>query len=546
VFFACRTLPVEELKSLINDLNDVRIDARSTPEERKKATDYMDELEYRFSLYSNETYAQDVKTLVFEEANRDAVTKIDINGRLNESDIVINEDCVLGQGSFGTVYLGKKDGLPVAIKVLNDDASDDDAIAFRNEAAILARMRHPYCCEYVGYLEHPFRIVTSRYPTTLYDLVLDGTLSVAERCQIAYQLASAICYLHSVGLLHRDLKSENVFIDTGKNVRVADFGLSEYAPGVVQDDGSPPGSLLFMAPEQVLGKPFSKKSEVFTLGMMLHELFTGRLPFPDVSTKEELIACQKKIPMLPVYEKDYSTKRGDGKPPKEIFDLAAQCYSYYPENRPELSTVMKRIVDISVQYFIPRSGTAARFWKILSCYTFRKRVLLTEFVNAMTNIEDTLFPISETLRKAVPAQWADELMDITHFWNLCCWFPNFYYNREAFSQMETIVRSNWYACDDRVANLRLSIAPKNAFVIRPSTTDPYHEPFVLCVRVEGENHYSHITRHNSARSITFSCAYLGTNHFASLPMIVKYLTVELPFEIAPVPSDKSLRTVYEK
>jgi len=534
------TLSPEELKSLINALNDVRIDPRTTAEEKKKAVKYMDELEYRFSLYSNKVYADEVKLLEFDEANRAAVDKIDIYGRLNESEIVIHKDHILGQGSFGTVYLGSKDGLPVAIKVLNPDASESDAKAFRNEAQILARMRHPYCCEYIGYLEKPFRIVTRRYPTTLYDVIADDTLSVADRLQIAFQLASAISYLHSIGLLHRDLKSENIFIDENKNVRVADFGLTEYAPGLVKDDGSPPGSLLFMSPEQVLGKAFDCQCEVYTLGMMLHELFSGRLAFEDVQTKQQLIERQKASPMLPVFAKDYSTKRGDGKPPKEIFDLAADCYKYDPNKRPKLEDVMKRIVDISVLYFIPKSGTAARFWKMMCCYSFRKSVLLTELINSMINIEPR-YSIAETL-KLVGISGS---VDISQFWNLCCWFPNFFFNREAYALMEDIVRSTWFVPDERIAGLRLTAAKQNAFVIRPSATDPYHEPFTLCLRVEDKNHYSHIVRHNSARTITFSCKYLGESHFTSLSLIVKYLTTKLSFVVAPVVKGDGLRSFYE-
>jgi len=534
-------LTPDDMRKLLTLLNDVRIDPRSKPEEKKKALDYMEEVEYRFTLYSNQSYAENIpKQLVFDEANRDAVTKVDILSLLKESDVKINTDNVLGQGSFGTVFLGTKDGLPVAIKVLNADASEDDDIAFHNEAQILARMRHPFCCEYIGYMESPFRIVTRRYPTTLYDVVMDGTLTLAERFQIAYQLTSALAYIHSIGLLHRDLKSENVFIDENKNVRVADFGLTEYAPGVVQDDGSPPGSLLFMSPEQVLGKPFSYKCEVFTLGMMFHELFTGRLPFSDLQTKEQLIACQKAIPMLPVYEKDYSTKRGDGKPPREMFDLAAKCYSYLPENRPELNTVMKNIVDIAVKHFIPKSTTAGRFWKSICTFTFRKNVLISEFIRYM-NVEPR-YNIADTLTKAVPSAW--ELMDISHFWNLCCWFPNFFYKRDSFALMEEVVHSDWYAADDRVANLRLNAAKENAFVIRPSTSDPYHEPFVLACRVVKENHYSHIVRHFSSKYPTFSCNYIGDKEFTSLQMMVKYIRNELSFAVAPK-IDENLRSVYE-
>jgi len=532
-----------ELKDLIDKVNEVKIDPRCTAAERKRAQDFLDELDFRYCTITNHSY-EPVKTLDFTEANRDAVRKIDILNRLHETDLQIfrDEAHILGQGSFGTVYAGKKNGLPVAIKELNPDTSEDDLIAFMNECQILARVRHPYCCEYIGYLEDPFRIVTRLYPTSLSEIIEDGTLTLADRFQMAFQLASAVWSIHNMGLLHRDLKNENVFVDENKNVRLADFGLTEYAPGLVQDDGSPPGSLLFMAPEIILGKPFNNKSEVFSLGLMFYELFTGRLVFDDVQNKLELINRQKAVPMLPVTAKDYSTKRGDGKTPKEMFDLAAQCYSYEPDKRPELSVVMKRIVDIAVQFFIPKSGTAARFWKMMCCYTFRQRVLLSEVINHLVNVEPE-FDCADTFRQAFPPN--HELLTIQDFWHLCCWFPNFFFNRTAFGIMEETVRKSWFVVDDRTASLRLKSAKKNAFVIRPSQTDPYHEPFVLCVTLDGTPHNYHIVRHNSSRTVSFSCSLTGPSQFLSISELVKYVQVKLHLTIAPSLSEKGLRDVYE-
>jgi len=519
------------LRDLLLLLNEIRVDPKASKTHREKASFFIKKIEDRFANVTNESYAtsvKEVRTLAFAKGNLDAVEKVDIHGLLEEREVCIDKNRILGSGSFGTVYAGTKDGLPVAVKVLNKDTTDEDKIAFRNEAEILARIRHPYCCEFVGYMMNPFRIVTRRYPTDLYHLIASGTLTVTDRLRIAYQLACAVCYIHSIGLIHRDLKSENVFIDENGNVRLADFGLTQYAPDTVRDDGSPPGSLLFMSPEQILGKPFTQKGEVFTLGIVLWELFTGRFPFDDVETQEELIERQKATPMLPVNPSDYSTKHGDGKPPKEIFDLASKCYAYYPELRPELPQVMKDIMDIGVRYVVTKSNTAEMFWKAICCYTYRPHVLLPEFVSYM-KVEKRQ-PIVTTLKDAVSPNW--NLMDIQHYWNLCCWFPNFFRSSRAYALMEDIVYSPWYCCDEAQADRRLHITTTDGFVIRPSTTDPFPSPFTLCVKIADKIRYYHIIRHNRSRCVTFSCELAGEDEFASLRMLAKFIENNLHIPVA--------------
>jgi len=519
----------EEMKEVLGLLNEVRIDPRVSESEKQKAEQLLGEIEDRFSMYSNEVYADEVRVLSFKKGNIDAKEKVDINGLLKEEDIFIDTTKVLGSGAFGTVFAGTmKDGRPVAVKQLNPDTSEDDAASFKNEIAIMARIRHPYCCEFVGYLENPDRLVTRRYPTDLLKYTESGTLTVCDKFQLAYQLTSALSYIHSIGLLHRDLKSENVFIDENGNVRVADFGLTQFVPDVVKDKGSPAGTLLFMSPEQLTGQPFSQMTEVYTLGMMLWELFTGRMPFDDVGSVEELIERQKNIPMLPVSWRDYATEPGDtDKPPKEIFDLASTCYAYHPENRPQLPVVMKKIIDIATKYSITRSKTAERFWKGMCNYTYRNRVLLAELINNMK--VSMRAPIAQTLQQAVSPQW--NLLHISHFWLLCCWFPNFFRNDRAYALLEDIVYADWYCCDDAQAERRLRISGENAFVIRPSTTNPFFEPFTLCLKIKGTVSYHHIIRNNS-RCVTFSCDYTGGMEYASLHFLAQYLTKKMGISVA--------------
>jgi len=519
----------DELKDIVVCLNEMRLDPHRSPSEKEQAAYLLNLVEDRLALYTNRSLEKPVRTLRFTQANRDAVTKVDIHGLLSEKDVIINRNQVLGEGSFGVVYGGTMSGLPVAIKVIKDDVSDADRKAFINEAEILARMRHPYCCEYVGYLERPFRIVTRRYPTNLFTLIESGTLSVNDCFRIAYQTTSALQYIHSIGLIHRDLKSENIFIDEHGDVRIADFGFTQYAPDIVRDESTPPGSLLFLSPEQLLGRPFTQKCEVYTLGIVFYELFTGREVFEGVSTRAQLIASQMIVPMLPIDVDDYSSDPEDEKPPKAMFDLIEQCYSYNPDDRPELSDVMKKIMDIAVHYIIRRSESAAKFWKMICMYTYRDRVLLSEFVDSIRGV-DPRFPIAETIKLAVSPSW--QLMDINHFWFLCCWFPNFFRSKTAFAVMENCVRSKWFSCDEKDALKRLRATKTKSFVIRPSTTNPVKSPFTLCVVVDNNVQYFHINRHTTTTSITYSCDLIGDVEFASIVILAKYIKTDLGYSIA--------------
>jgi len=91
---------------------------------------------------------------------------------------------------------------------------------------------------------------------------------------------------------------------------------------------------------------------------------------------------------------------------------------------------MRMIVEIGVHFILNNSKSAEKFWKELCMFTYRNRVLLPDFINHMGGMPHT-HPIHETLKAAAPATW--QLMDITHFWYFCRWFPNFFKKPEAYA-----------------------------------------------------------------------------------------------------------------
>jgi len=450
----------------------------------------------------------------------------------------------LGKGSFGIAYAGVmiKSDVAVVVKALKPGLSDSKKESFSNEERIMFGLRHPFCCEYLGFMEavseeEPIRIVMRRYPFSLKQVLSYGTVSVNDGFRIAYQLASALAYLHSKNLIHRDLKTENILIDEDGNVKLADFGLTMCTPDTAVDAGKPVGNRLYMSPEQIHGTSFTSKGDVYAFGLIVHELFFGPLKFAGASstnvTFSELIKAQEKDEMLPVDPKLFSKEPMDNKPPKAIYELERKCYAYDPEERPDMMTAMHEVRDIAVKYIVNNSGTAERYWKMLCFFTYRDHILLSQMVHHLTTIMRHKYPIVDTLRMAMPKSWVP--LDIAHYWYLCCWFPNFFFKQSSFDLMETTVRADWFCNDEVLTNKRLS-GPGSAFLIRPSTTNPFSMPFTLCLKKDGGLVRCHITRIPSRTSTLFTCSLFGeAQRFNNLQEIAEH--IEKTLNIYPAGPD---------
>jgi serine/threonine-protein kinase len=187
----------------------------------------------------------------------------------------------LGEGGMGEVYRADDLALgqPVALKFLPMHlAEDPDRLQrFRKEVALARRVSHPNCCRVYDLAEHegqPFltmEFVDGEDVAALLRRV--GRLPEEKAVEVARQLCSALAAVHDQGLLHRDLKPANVMLDGRGKVRLADFGLA----GAAGESGeSRSGTPAYMAPEQLAGQEASAKSDLYALGLVLYELFTGR------------------------------------------------------------------------------------------------------------------------------------------------------------------------------------------------------------------------------------------------------------------------------
>jgi serine/threonine protein kinase len=192
-----------------------------------------------------------------------------------------------GCGSMGNVYKARdrETGETVALKLLKPEISSDQAMMdrFKNELLFARKITHKNVCRVhefnrvngiaytsMEYVEgESLRSVINRF----------GALSLRKGSDLALQICSGLKEAHAQGIVHRDLKPENVMIDSQGNVKIMDFGIARSMEAVTRHTGSMVGTPAYMAPEQVAGKPVDYRTDIYSLGLMLYEMFTGSPAF---------------------------------------------------------------------------------------------------------------------------------------------------------------------------------------------------------------------------------------------------------------------------
>ena len=212
---------------------------------------------------------------------------------------------LLGKGGMGEVY--RADDLTlgqgVALKFLPDEAARDEALLerFRNEVRIARRVSHPNVCrvydvgEVDGQTFFTMEYVDGEDLASLLRRI--GRLPPDKALDIARHLCAGLAAAHAKGVLHRDLKPANIMLDGRGQVVITDFGLA----GVADDIRGPEvrsGTPAYMAPEQLAGKEVSTRSDIYALGLVLYEVFTGKRAFAE-SPAELLHARGERTPSRP-------------------------------------------------------------------------------------------------------------------------------------------------------------------------------------------------------------------------------------------------------
>jgi eukaryotic-like serine/threonine-protein kinase len=199
----------------------------------------------------------------------------------------------LGSGGMANVYLAEDEelGRRVAIKILNDRyANDEDFIErFRREAKSAASLSHPNIVsiydrgEAEGTYYIAMEVIEGR---SLKELVLTrGPLPITDAIHYARQMLEALRFAHRHGIIHRDIKPHNTLIGE-QGLKVTDFGIARYGPSQMTEAGSIMGTAQYLSPEQARGAPVTASSDLYSVGIVLYEMLTGRVPFTGDSAIE--------------------------------------------------------------------------------------------------------------------------------------------------------------------------------------------------------------------------------------------------------------------
>jgi serine/threonine protein kinase len=193
----------------------------------------------------------------------------------------------LGRGGMGMVYRARDRTLDeiVAIKVLRPDFGQDPRMAdrFKSEIKLARRVRHKNVCAIHDYGEDRGLLYISMELVEGVDLkrVLRerGALPAAQAYELGIQIAEGLQAVHEAGIIHRDLKSPNIMVD-GAVARLMDFGVAKrLGEGTVTATGNIVGTPEYMSPEQAQGRKLDYRSDIYALGIVIYEMFTGAVPF---------------------------------------------------------------------------------------------------------------------------------------------------------------------------------------------------------------------------------------------------------------------------
>ncbi len=221
----------------------------------------------------------------------------------------------LGAGGMGEVYRAKDTrlGRDVAVKVLPASlASDADALArFGREAKAVAALSHPNILSIFDVGSEggtTYAVMELLEGETLRERLREGRLPPRKAVEIAIQVANGLAAAHEKGIVHRDLKPENLFVSADGRAKILDFGLARQTSPTAGDDTKSPtiekatdpqtvlGTVGYMSPEQVRGKPADHRSDIFSFGCVLYEMLTGARAFHGDSAVETMNAILKEEP----------------------------------------------------------------------------------------------------------------------------------------------------------------------------------------------------------------------------------------------------------
>ncbi len=223
----------------------------------------------------------------------------------------------IGAGGFGEVYRAYQPavGRQVAIKaILPQYASHPEFISrFETEAQLIAHLEHPHIVPLYDYWHEPdgaaYLVMRWLRGGSLRQALVDGPWPLEKIGRLLGQIAAALALAHERGVVHRDLKPDNILLDEGGNAYLSDFGIAKELSRetAATKAGAMVGSPDYIAPEQIRGQAITPQTDIYSLGLVLFELLTGHHPFPETTSAEMLVMhLQEPLPLLADLRPDLS------------------------------------------------------------------------------------------------------------------------------------------------------------------------------------------------------------------------------------------------
>ncbi|KAJ3674735.1 hypothetical protein LUZ60_005351 [Juncus effusus] len=278
---------------------------------------------------------------------------------------------VIAHGTYGTVYRGTYDGQDVAVKILDwgEDGYSTETetlslrASFKQEVAVWHKLNHPNVTKFVGASmgTTALRIPENSAPgagrstslparacCVVVEYLQGGTLKqylIKNRrrklayklvVQLALDLSRGLSYLHSQKIVHRDVKSENMLLDKQVNLKIADFGVARVEAQNPKDMTGATGTLGYMAPEVLEGKPYNRKCDVYSFGICLWEIYCCDMPYPDLSFADvsSNVVHQNLRPEIPRCC------------PHALATIMKRCWDANPDKRPDMDEVVRLLESL--------------------------------------------------------------------------------------------------------------------------------------------------------------------------------------------------------
>ncbi|XP_068325466.1 serine/threonine-protein kinase STY46-like [Pyrus communis] len=250
----------------------------------------------------------------------------------------------VASGSCGDLYKGTYCTQEVAIKVLKPECVNPDMLKdFAQEVYIMRKVRHKNVVQFIGACtKHPSLCIVTEYMSggSVYDYLhkQKGVFKLPSLLKVAIDVSKGMTYLHQNNIIHRDLKAANLLMDENEVVKVADFGVARVKSqsGVMTAET---GTYRWMAPEVIEHKAYDHKADIFSFGVVLWELLTGKLPYEYLTPLQAAVGVAQKG-LRPTIPKNT--------PPK-LAELLEKCWQQDPASRPDFSEIIEILQALAEQ-----------------------------------------------------------------------------------------------------------------------------------------------------------------------------------------------------